>query len=175
MLGVTATKSTFFTKYTEEATIEVNASLQDTIDRLVQQEGVCRERFCNKGQLFFTCSEKGDISLNAGGSLYVIGKVLCENGKTVVKIYSVRSKAYLINHFVSIGLELLLLAAYLAVKLRYGEPVDIKEIILLLLIIISVPFFCFSLKKRNESKEADTEKMVLEITRRVEAIERWDD
>lgn len=170
------TKSTRFTKYTKEASIEVNASVRDTIDKLRQQEGVCRVRFSDNNEMFFACSENGYISIQGRSFLSVVGKVLEENGKTVINIYSIRNtKGYLVYRFISLVISLLLFGLLFFISFKQGSRIKFNTALTAIALIISFIVFIFSLGSRVKPRDPDTEKMVLEITRRVEAIKRWDD
>lgn len=116
-------------KIIDEITIEVDESYQETISKLRQQNGKCSVTDSNQQNLMFYCSKKGKMGIvNAdyfgrrhvyidrfclnelrARTYYVMGKVLNENNKTVVKIYSVYSRAAISNLIFEIVIEWLFL------------------------------------------------------------------
>ncbi len=104
-----------------------------------------------------------------------MGKVLTENNKTVVKIYSVYSKFALSNRIFSIVFEAIFIVFCFIMLFLSGNSINIKDILIVIAIGLIFAVFDFAVFKEVKNKETDLEIMRNEIIKRVEAIKRWDD
>lgn len=175
-------KSNIFRQRFDEVTIEVEDSYQGTIDKLRGQMGVCSELDGENDPLLFTCSKKGKLRVDnyyygpknssRFRSYYVDGKVLEENGKTVVKIYSVHSNFNSLSFFGTMAVGLIV--AVLCVLLFFT---DASGELLTDLCVILGGLFCFCLilffVLGGEYGRTDLDQMKQEAIKRVEAIKRW--
>lgn len=138
-------------KIIDEITIEVDESYQETISKLRQQNGKCSVTDSNQQNLMFYCSKKGKMGIvNAdyfgrrhvyidrfclnelrARTYYVMGKVLNENNKTVVKIYSVYSRAAISNLIFEIVFEAIFIAFCFIMLFLSGNPITIKFILII--------------------------------------------
>lgn len=177
-------KSTYFTKIIDETTIEVDDSRQGTIDKLRQQNGVCYSTDGNQTELRFNCSKRGKISIDnnlSGRSIdgcrfyYVVGEVLSEKNKTVVKIYSIYRKDEWIFRILAILIYLVTIMLYFLIKLKSGSTISAADIFGVLLLGVIMTIFVFSSTKELEHRDTDLALMRDEVVKRVEAIKRWDD
>lgn len=166
----------------EETTIEVGIGFSETVDRLCQQNGLCRETDKYGENLYFRCDEKGRISVNdisdkvtsRSRFYYVLGEVTEQDGKTAVKICSVYDKSGKYNRLVLSGFYIFAGVAYTAVMLAVKSltKTDLLAVIgLSLLAAVNI----FSGRRERQSKNEDFETMKNEIVKRVRAAEKWDD
>lgn len=91
-------RSTYFRQTLNETTIEVDADYLDTIQRLIAQEGICRntdtagnclEMYCScDGKLTVNESRRRRRSSSLSRSTYVAGEVVEESGKTKPPIWT---------------------------------------------------------------------------------------
>lgn len=180
-------KSTIFTKVIDKTTLEVNESFKDTIDKLRAQQGVCRETDTEGNKLEFSCSKRGKLmvsntreygssSRSANNRMYyVYGKVIRDDEKTKVAIYTVHDRTVIYSRYFSIIFDFLYLIFTVIMLFLYKAA--IKEIILMFLAVVTLSIFpiVFSSRLEQKYKEKDIEIMKNEIIKRVEAIKRWDD
>ena len=101
-------------------TIEIKADLPETIERLMQMNGVCRESDSTERQLEFYCDKKGKIlvtapvgrsSLSFSRSSYVRAEVLSRGGKTYIDMCSVEQKGGFVSSVAFAILQILLMIA----------------------------------------------------------------
>ncbi len=177
-------KSTFLTEIIDEVTIEVDGSYSETINKLRLQTGVCYVTDSNNTELLFKCSKKGEMSIENnvgkknllnGRAYYVIGKVLVENDKTIVKVYSIYSRFDLLSRFFAVAVYLITSLLYFIIKLKSGNPISDKNIFFALALGAFIAVISLSSTKEIHNNTSDLEIMKNEIIKRVEAIKRWED
>ncbi len=172
-----------FRKVIDETTMEVNDSYRGTIDKLVLQRGKCSVIDCNQVPLRFDCSEKGDIKVwnhrrqrsDRYRIYYVVGKVLSENNKTVVKICSIESRAMMFSFAVSIALTVIMLVLSLVVILSFGLKTAALAVVAVVALCVADIIIALSYFNQIKNKDADLALMKNEVVKRVKAIEHWDD
>ncbi|HIZ17407.1 MAG TPA: hypothetical protein H9675_07590 [Firmicutes bacterium] len=182
-------------KIIDELTMEVDESYQETINKLRQQNGKCAVTDSNQRNLMFYCTKKGKMGIIEtdyfghrrfyidhlwlselrSRTYYVTGKVLTENGKTVVKIYSFYSRAFLSNRIFGILLNVVFIVFLFAILFLSGNPITVKDILIIIALGLIFSVFDFAIFKELKNKETDLEIMKNEIIKRVNAIKRWDD
>lgn len=177
-------KSGLFTKVEFEKKLYSEESVKDTIWKLSQQNGFCRETDSNSEALEFFCTEKGYIWVDEPAPsrgrwqsrIYSVrGQVEEENGKTVVNIYSVYNKSEKPFRYIAIAIYLLIILIYIALAVIFKIPLTVKDFLTMLLAGFFVFWLAFSTSKEKGSKTKDIDIMVNEIVKRVEAIKRWND
>ena len=167
-----------------EKVLTVNDTLNGTIEKLILQNGICREKVSNQENLEFYCSKKGEVYVGEPFSsrgrgtdrIYsVSGEVREENGETVVKIYSQRRKIEIFDRYFTICLYFVTAFAYFLIKILWNIPIEKTDFIAVgLLLFLSVWITVLS-KKEKHNKTNDIEIMINKVVKRVEAIARWDD
>lgn len=177
-------KNTIFTKIIEQSELEVKADFKTTIERLKDQQGICRETDSRQVTLEFFCHDDGRICIcnysrrrqrRDTNRLYsVIGQVVTEEEKTKVKIYSIFNR---INYFLSAVaavLYLVMFALYFIIAYKAGIVPGTKDLYLLILSVFAILLYPLSFRKEKRTKEADLYIMKNEIIKRVNAIDKWD-
>ncbi len=174
-------KTTIFTEVLDETVIEVNEPLKEVIKKLRAQQGSSRERDCDRNELGFFCNKKGKIMvLNSNNgrpdarTFYITGKVCEQDGKTVVKFYSVKSRDTVFI-IIMYAILVILVGAYYAAKVVMEYDFVPSDFFLIVPIIVLALIFFVPLKKARKHKEADLEIMKSVVINRIEAIKRWDD
>lgn len=169
-------KSTFYRKILDETVLEAGDTPERTIEKLRQQQGVCRTADFDGDPIEFFCSKKGKISVSNiarkrpeyDRSTYVLGEVTVENDKTVVKIYTVYDR---LNYFVRLlCLGLSVVAGVLALLFAEGA---VSVIGLLIAIVFSISL-CVSSFNEKQTMHTDFEIMKAEIANRVQAVADWE-
>lgn len=185
-------KSNIFKDVLEEITLEVNENKEETIAKLRLQMGFCSSQDSDDDQLFFWCTKKGKLGFftqptressplpyfyyyNMDSRIYSVrGKVLSENGKTVVKLYSVYNRLNSALRLIDLVTTFLVLALVFVIKgfTRVESPPGDLLKLVGALILAGVSTFIFTSEKRN--KYSDLELMKQEVINRVKAVDRWD-
>ncbi len=177
-------KSGLFTKVKFEKKLYSDESVKDTISKLMQQNGFCRETDTNQELIEFFCTEKGYMWVDEPASsrgrgtariFSVRAQVEEENGKTVVNIYSVYNKSEKPFRYFSIAIYVLIILGYIVSGFIFKLPMTVKTFLTMLLAGFFVFWIAFSTSKEKGAKIKDLDIMVNEIVKRVEAIKRWDD
>jgi len=163
----------------EETTVEVSLPRHVVVERLQQLQGRCSVSDSNDDALEFTCSPKGRFSVDNAYSrsryqvhlpCYVTGEVTEENGKTVVRFYTVRRSGGGAAFAAVLISNLVLLLFYFLLSL------SAKEGLLLLVIMgLSTASMFLTYRSKQKSVPIDTELMKQEVLNRIEAVKRWEE
>lgn len=170
-----------FGKILEEVTVESSVSLDETIAKLREQQGPCSDENSFGVRKWFSCTKKGVIRFtNSSGeygySLYFVeGRVVKQNEKTLVKIYSMKSRVEKVDRWISIilGIAFIIFGTIQAIKEQSLFTIETGG--LLLLWIFSIATTVHNTRHSEKNKEFDLEVMKNEVIERVEAIKRWDE
>ena len=174
-------KSNLFQKVLDCTEVEVNCSYQTTVDRLRELCVVGRNTDHNDSPYIFSCNKKGSflVTVDRRGrdSAYgVEGRVVEENGKTKVKIYSVYNRLRRFYDILVCGVGIISVL-WIAIGLLMGEGVfkidgEFYKFLLLIPLLIAFIVNCI---KEEKSGSQSIEKMKQEVLNRIEAVERWDE
>lgn len=174
-------KTTIFTEVLDETVIEVNEPKEELIKNLRAQRGSCRERDSDRNELGFFCNKKGEIMVQNSNNgkpdarmFYITGKVCEQDGKTVVKFYSVRSRSTPI-FIIVLAIWAILIGAYYAAKIVMEYDFVTSDFYLIAPPILFFFVFLAPSKKARKYKDADLEIMKSIVINRIEAAKRWDD
>ncbi len=178
-------KSTIFTKIIDEETIEVNESFAVTIERLKQQQGVCRETDSRQIPLEFFCHDDGRVCVcnysrhrlrREYNRLYsVVGEVISEEGKTKVIIYSLYSRINFIFFIIAAVLFLPSILIYVLFAYTADAVPSAMTLYAITFGIASIVLFPWNHTRQIKNKNSDLEIMKNEIIKRVKAVDKWDD
>ncbi len=168
-------------KILEETTIESSVGVAETIEKLRQQQGPCSDEDSLGYRKWFYCSKKGAIrftngSGDYGNDLYFVeGRVLEQDGKTLVKIYSLKSRMEFFDRWFTIILGIIFIIAIAIIAIITKQIFTKETLILLAVYAFSAFFTAYNMRHRKKNKDFDIKVMKNEIIERVEAIKRWDD
>lgn len=175
-------KSSKFKQILDETSITLNESRNVVINRLMQQNGICRNEDTYGSYLWFGCNKKGVFRVNSPGKHHdgrgsrtycVEGEVIEENGKTIVKIYSVYNKTLRIFTYISAIISVMY--AMFLILIMYFNTGFSTMLVATILPLVFVYYISFSkFCKDEKNKNADFEIMKREAINRVEAIKLWD-
>ena len=166
-------------------TIETSADLPETIERLMQMNGVCRESDSTERPLEFYCDKKGKIfvtapsgrsSLSFSRSSYVRAEVLSRGGKTYIDMSAVEKKGGFVSSLIFAILQTLLIIVLSVLYVIFDTPTFKKELLIIVLIIDIVFIFILfkNLLKEKNNITPDLEKMKNEVRNRANAVSNWD-
>ena len=168
----------------DETVIELKTDFETTVERLQALQGVCRNTDADQGELSFLCTPKGRLRVDSIGRRrrisrlnFVVGEVVEENGKTVVKIYCVHDRSEKKVRNVIWTVYALVFAAFVLFgvsALKQGAhmtPKDIGTAVAFFALLAIIPF---RTARETENQHADLETMKTELLNRIQAVERWD-
>ncbi len=159
---------------------ELFTSKADAIDKFMQMQGLCREEINGYQRIEFYCNKKGKIAVTNPPSRHVektystalYGEVIERDGKTYVSYYTVYS--HYNNVLKVISLVILIAMAVLAIVAAVADSGQKAPYFIL---VLCCAFFVFQLiNALREKKNAprDSEIMIKELEKKVEAINLWD-
>lgn len=170
-----------FGKILEETTVESSVGFDETIAKLRLQQGPCSDEDSIGVRKWFSCTKKGVVRFTISSGDYgygiysVEGRVVEQNGKTLVKIYCLKSRYQKWDRIASIITGILLIV-FITIQAIKEHVIFQKETLVLLLVwIFSVASTIYNTKRLEKNKNFDFEVFKNEIIERVEAIKRWDD
>ncbi len=170
-----------FGKILEEVTIESAVGFDETIAKLREQQGPCSDENSFGVRMWFSCTKKGAIRFTNsrgeyGYSIYFVeGRVVEQNGKTVVKIYFMENNVERIHRLIAVilGIALIIFGTIQAIKEKSLFTIETGGLLALWIFSIANAIHTTRLAKKN--KEFNFEVCKKEIIERVEAIKRWND
>ena len=159
---------------------ELSTTKADAIDKFMQMQGVCREQISGENQIEFYCSKKGKIIISdppkrnntITNSTNLFAEIIEQDGKTYVTYYTKFDKPNNILNIIFITLYSIIVMFYIAFAISKGNI----SVYLVFLILVLV-FWIFKLRdatweKSNSPK--DSEILIKELEKRVEAVNLWD-
>ncbi len=173
-------KSTKAKEILEETSLTLKESRADVISKLMQMQGCCRNEDSQKETLFFSCYKDGTFYVNTNyrrrenKTYYIQGEVVEENGKTIIKIYSVHEKTNVVFRFITLAFILLCIIGIILLYF-YADILLAKELFASIAT-FAVVLIIFLYKGKNEvkNKNVDFDIMKQEVINRVEAVKNWD-
>ena len=155
--------------------LELHTSKSDAIDKLMQLQGVCSEENSNDNPIEFYCTKSGNVAINNPPTKFVskeistklFGKVIVEDGKTYLTYSTTYSSS---NNIIKIiYLTIMLLASILGIFIE-------KTILIFALILACLLFGSMLSSATNEKGNAsnDSEILIKELEKRVDAVNNWD-
>ncbi len=163
-----------------EGKYEIFTTKADAINKFRQMQGICREELTDRSRIEFRCSRKGKITVTnpkrgnnntASSSTMLFAKVIEQDGKTYATYYTTYSG--LNNAFNFINITILIIVCIIAIVLA----VTMDNMITLILLGLSLLLYIFELFRNRKEKTnfpKDSEIMINELQKRVEAINKWD-
>ncbi len=167
----------------DETVVEVETDFYTTVERLQSMQGACRNTDADQCVLSFLCTPKGKlrvdtVSRRTNRLNFVVGEVVEENGKTLVKVYCVHDRsekkvrnviwtvyALVFVAFVLFGVSALKQGAHMT-------PKDIGTAVAFFALLAIIPF---RTARETQNQPADLETMKNEMLNRVHAVDRWDE
>ncbi|MBE6793037.1 MAG: hypothetical protein E7534_06055 [Ruminococcaceae bacterium] len=164
----------------QEGKYEVFTTREDAIEKFMQLEGVCREEISGENQIAFYCYESGNVyitdpparSADNTNSTNLYGKVITQDGKTYVTYYTGFRKSNQV--FKIISLIFMILLAIGAIVLSVIQKNITVSVVALALCLIVVVNNLRDSAREGQNSPRDSEILVKELERRVEAVNKWD-
>ena len=167
-------------KKIEQGMFEIFTSKADAINKFMQMQGVCREELSSENLIEFYCSKKGKISITnppkkhieRTNSTNLFAEIIEKDGKTYVSYFTVYSRFNNVLKFIS--LMMLIAMAIIAIILAVA---NVDKTVSPIILVFCLLFFVFQLlnnAKEEKTSPKDSEIMVKELQKRVEAVNLWD-
>lgn len=173
-----------FRRILDETVVEVNGSVPQTITRLCAQNGSCRQLDTYGNTMWFNCTKKGKMTVFCGDEssdlcpplvdlrpYSVVGRVVAENGKTLVKIHTIYSRVRAALQWLFVLLMVILFPLRFLLNGSSAATVAASVVLALVMLLI----FLATGASEPISITVDQERAKEAILNRVEALEHWDD
>ena len=159
---------------------ELFTTKQDAIDKFMQMQGVCREDLSNDNLIEFYCSKKGKIAITNPpqkhiehtNSTNLYAEIIEQYGKTYITYYIVYSHFNNILKIISLTMSIVM--AILAIVLAFINEDKTASLIVLVFCLLFFVFQLFNNTKEQNYSHNDSQIMINELEKRVEAVNLWD-
>jgi len=159
---------------------EVFTTKQDAIDKFMQMQGVCREKISSENPIEFYCSKKGKIVITNPPTRRVTGEnstnlfaeVVEQDNKTYITFYTEFSKSN--NILKLIFLTISIIAAIFSIMFAIINVDITASLIVLFLCLVFFVFQLFTTAKEKNNSPKDSEILIKELKKRVDAVNLWD-
>lgn len=159
---------------------EVLTTKADAIDKFLQLQGICREEISNENSIEFYCTKKGEIVITNPPkrnventiSTNLFAEIIERDGKIYATYYTTFSKSsnVLKMIFLAIDVIITIFAIIFAV-------INKEKTFSLGVLVLGLAFFVFKLLTDSQEKEnssGDSEILIKELKKRVDAVNLWD-
>ena len=167
-------------KKISQGQFEIRTTKADAIDKFMQMQGVCREELSGDNSIEFYCSKKGKIAITNPprthieykNSTNLFAEIIEEDGKTYVTYYTVYSPFNNVLKFISLIMSIAM--AIIAIVLAVANVGKTASPIILGFCLLIFVFQLFNSAKEQKNSPKDSEIMIKELQKRVEAVNLWD-
>ena len=164
----------------EQGKYEVFTTKENAIDKFRQMQGICREEISGENRIEFFCTKKGKIYITNpstrhyenGISTKLFAQILNKDGKTYITYYTSFSKANNVLKTINIVIDLLMAIFLIAVIIIEKVRTYYLPIFVLCLVAFGIKLFFATKEEKNSPK--DSEILIKELEKRVEAVNLWD-
>ncbi len=167
-------------KKISQGKFEICTTKADAIDKFMQMQGVCREELSSENLIEFYCSKKGKIIITnpptkrveSHNSTNLFADVVEQDGKTYVTYCTAFNKTNNILNLILIIVYLLIGIFAVIFAITDGNKIYYLPVLLLGVLLFGYKFFSNTKEEKNSLK--DSEIMIKELQKRVEAVNLWD-
>lgn len=162
-----------------EGRYELFTTKEDAIDKFVQIQGISRERMTSGNAILFSCYKDGKIfmtnppsrNISADNATTLCGQVIEQDGKTYVSYYTSFSNTVRVMKY--FGFIFYILSAIICIAITVITREKIAFLLSCLLLGISL-FHLATNPNEKISSPKDSEILVKELEKRVEAVNQWE-
>ena len=173
-------KNGLFYKVSELRTYEIDLPKETVIERLIEQDGICRDDDSNGYPIRFLCFKNGEFLVTDMSNDYdsrqffLQGETVSENGKTKIKVESVKNKSRPATSVTRTVFNIIYVIICIALLIVTGTVLEPSTILMLvLLVVMSFASVNMAFKERK-AIPYDEEIMLREIERRINGAILWD-
>ncbi len=169
-------------KKIKQGEFEICASKKDTINRLIQLQGLCKNiNDRNGGLINFYCNKNGKIKIECYEKRL---KLNFKNSKILTKLYGVVTECNnitYINYFTSlkksnifVRISFLLAAIIILTFFMLSSVYKSKVLVAIICCIIALVFQIISLLKEKSDPHTDSDTLIKVLEDKVEIINNWE-
>ena len=167
-------------KKISQGKFEIYSTRVDAIDKFMQMQGLCREEINGYQRIEFYCTKKGKITVANSPSKHIentystalYAEVIEQDKKTYVAYYTVYS--HYNNALKIISLIMLIAMSVFAILSAIADFGKKTPYIILVLCYAFSVFQLINTLKEKKNAPRDSEIMIKELEKRVEAVNLWD-
>ena len=158
---------------------EILTTKVDAIDKFMQMQGACREQLSGENPIEFYCSNKGKITITNPPTRSVVNdtstnlfaKIVEQDDKVYVTYYTAFSQST--NVLKTIYISIYLLMGVFAIIGTIISKVKTYYLTILAFGLISFGIKSFAIAKEETNSSKDSEILINELEKRVEAVNLW--
>lgn len=164
-----------------EGRYEISTTKADAISKFRQLQGLCREEISGGNELEFNCYKNGRIVITNPSrkrrsrytnSTNLYAEIMEEDGKTYVSYYTEFSKSN--NVFKCICYAISVIFCVLGIALGVISENKIFYVVFFALGLITFVSELGSASREGKNSRKDSEILIAELEKRVEAVNLWD-
>ena len=167
-------------KKISQGKFEICTTKADAIDKFMQMQGLCSEELSSDNLIEFYCSKRGKIAITnpptrrieRTNSTYLFAKIIEQDGKTYVTYYTVYS--HFNNVLKAISFIMSIAMVILTIVLAVANVDKTVSPIIFVLCLAFYIYYLFNSAKEKKNAPRDSEIMIKELQKRVEAVNLWD-
>jgi len=167
-------------KKISQGKFEICTKKADAIDKFMQMQGVCREEISTENPIEFYCSKKGKIIITNpptrrvenDNSTNLFGEIIEQDDKVYVTYYTAFSKSNNVLKTIFLAIYLLMAVFAIAFTIITKVKTYYLPILALGLMFFGIKLFVSTKEEKNSPK--DSEILIKELEKRVEAVNLWD-
>lgn len=159
---------------------EIFTTKEDAIDKFMQMQGVCRGEISGENPIKFYCSKKGEISITDPPTRHVentnstslFAEVIEQDGKTYAAYYTVFSKFSNVLKLILLAIDIIVVVFAIIFAIKSADKTAS-----LIVFVLGLVFFIsqlFTSTQEGKNSPNDSEILVKELEKRVDAVNLWD-
>ena len=167
-------------KVSEIKTYEIDLPKETLIERLIEQDGICRDDDSNGYPIRFLCFKNGEFLVTGMSNDYdsrqffLQGETVGENGKTKIRVESVKNKSRPMSSVTRMVFNIIYTIICIALLIITGTVLE-PQIILMLVLLLVMSFVSVNMSfKERKAIPYDQEIVLREVERRINGAIHWD-
>lgn len=159
---------------------ELLTTKADAIDKFMQMQGICREEISGENSIEFYCHKNGKIIITnpptrrveRDNSTNLYAEIIEQDSKAYVTYYTAFSQSNNVLKMIFLAIYLLIAIFAIAVTIIGKVKTYYLPILVLGLVFFGIKLFASTKEEKNSPK--DSEILIKELEKRVEAVNLWD-
>ena len=159
---------------------EVLTTKEDAIDKFMQMQGVCREKISEENRIQFYCSKKGKIVITNPprgnstsrllntNSTNLYAEVREKDDKTYITFYTAFNKFNNVIKLIFLTMNIIIAIFAIVSADKTASP------IILLLCLAFFVFVLYNASNEKNNSPTDSEILIKELEKRINAVNLWD-
>lgn len=166
-------------KIISQGKYEIFTTKEDAIDKFMQMQGICREEMSGENSIEFYCSKKGKISITNLPKKHIentnatnlFAEIIEQDGKIYATYYTMFSKSTNILKLIFLAIDIIIIIFAIIFAINVDKTAS------LIVLVIGLVFFVFQLfitAKEEKNSPKDSEILIKELEKRVDAVNLWE-